>query len=186
MFKLVKPVCRYMVACVLGSATLVSCEATGDEVTPQETFAMEHVDAAKKANGRVLPHKELARLRAAVARYHNFEHAVADGYDVQLTEYRRQMGFHYVKLSLLDGAFDVANPEVLLYVPAPNGGWRFVGVEYAVPIADLNNPQPAPEGFTGDADAWVINREFSVWTLHVWVGLNNPDGIFAPMNPRLP
>ena len=96
------------------------------------------------------------------------------------------MGYHYLKPELLDDQVELEHPEILVYAPAPNGGLRLVAVEYAVPIEDLENPQPAPEGFTGDADEWAINTQFSVWTLHVWIGLNNPDGIFASHNPRVP
>ena len=63
---------------------------------------------------------------------------------------------------------------------------KLVAVEYAVPITDLNNPPPVPEGFTGSDDVWEINTEFKLWTLHVWVGLDNPHGIFASHNPKLP
>jgi hypothetical protein len=61
-----------------------------------------------------------------------------------------------------------------------------VAVEFISPIPDLNNPPPPPEGFTGSRDAWAINQEYSLWTLHVWVWKENPDGIFAPFNPKVP
>lgn len=133
-----------------------------------------------------LPHAQLAQLRAAVAPFHNFEKGFDAGYNFEATGYRTMMGFHYLNGLLVDDQFELENPEVLLYAPSPSGGLRLVAVEYVVPIADLDNPPPAPEGFSGDADVWVINTEFSMWTLHVWIGLQNPDGIFASHNPRLP
>ena len=96
-----------------------------------------------------------------------------------------QMGFHYLNVRLLDDKFEVEKPELLLYAPDENNKLKFVAVEYAVPIEDLNNPPPVPEGFKGDADVWEINTEFKLWTLHVWVKLENPNGIFAPHNPAL-
>lgn len=129
---------------------------------------------------------EVARLRAATAKYHDIDKALVDGYAVEFTGYRTHMGFHYLNPDLLDDQIEIERPEVLMYAPASNGGLRFVGVEYAIPITDLQNPPPPPAGFSGDADVWDINQEFSVWTLHVWVGLQNPDGLFAHTNPRLP
>jgi hypothetical protein len=44
----------------------------------------------------------------------------------------------------------------------------------------------APAGFAGQADAWSANVAFQLWTLHAWVFEYNPDGVFAPNNPRIP
>lgn len=182
-----KQTINYVFATFLGfTALLMSCETPVDEVLPQEHQTHANVSTTQNQDMKTLPHQELAKLRAAVARYHNIKHAIADGYDYDLTGYRSQMGHHYLKFSLLDQNFELERPELLMYIKQPNGHWRFVGVEYAVPILDMNNiPQP-PEGFTGNADEWAVNFEFEVWTLHVWVGLNNPDGIFASHNPLLP
>ncbi len=129
---------------------------------------------------------EIAELKAAVERFENIEVAKAEGYDVDVTGYRTGMGHHYLKATLLDGTFEVTKPEVLLYAPNDSGGMDFVAVEYATPIEDLDNPPPAPKGFTGNHDVWEINTEFSLWTLHAWVVMDNAEGIFAPRNPKLP
>jgi hypothetical protein len=129
---------------------------------------------------------ELASVRAATARYHDFEKAMEDGYVVQATGYVANMGYHYLNPAYMDYTFDAEHPELLLYVPDKNGKMRLVGVEYGVLIDDLENPQPAPEGFTGDADVWTINEDAHLWTLHAWVWYHNPDGIFASHNPRVP
>jgi hypothetical protein len=128
---------------------------------------------------------EMERLRAAITPYDFIEHAKHDGYDNEVTGYRPHMGYHYLNASLLDDKFEVEKPELLLYALDENNKLKFVAVEYAVPIEDLNNPPPVPEGFQGDEDVWEINTEFKLWTLHVWVKLENPDGIFAPHNPAL-
>ena len=129
---------------------------------------------------------EIDQLQEAVSAFSDLDDAIAEGYDNEFTGYRSQMGFHYLKASLLDEKFEVGKPEVMMFAPGDNGDLRFVGVEYAVPVSDLNNPPPAPQGFTGENDVWEINEEFSVWTLHVWIGLDNPHGIFASHNPELP
>jgi hypothetical protein len=94
------------------------------------------------------------------------------------------MGFHYLKPSSLDADFQRDKPELLVYAPdAFKNRLQLVAVEYAVPL-DLS-PTP-PEGFTGDDDIWHMNEEFGLWTLHVWLWAENPDGIFAEFNPRIP
>lgn len=130
--------------------------------------------------------QEVALLKTAMEPYNNFDAGVAAGYNIDLTGYRTQMGYHYLNANLLDNTFDLNNPEVLLYVHGPDGILKLVAVEYATIIDDINNPPPAPEGFTGSADVWQINTEFNVWTLHVWIVMENPNGIFAPLNPMLP
>ena len=130
--------------------------------------------------------QEVEQLIKAIAPYHDIDVAKEAGYDIDLTGYRTQMGHHYLKESLLDEHFEVEKPEVLLYAPNGEGKLQLVGVEYATPIADMGDPPPPPSGFTGDADTWAINTEFNVWTLHVWIELDNPNGIFVPMNPKLP
>jgi len=128
---------------------------------------------------------EMEKLRAAIVAYDLIEHANHDGYDNEVTGYRTQMGYHYLNVALLDDKFEVEKPELLLYAPDDNNKLKFVAVEYAVPIEDLNNPPPVPEGFKGDDDVWEINTEFKLWTLHVWVKLENSNGIFASHNLAL-
>ncbi len=125
---------------------------------------------------------ELARVKAATAKYHNIATAIADGYeDIHL--YVPNMGWHYLNTAVLDSTFDMEHPELLVYMDKPEGGYRLVAVEYAVP---LSMSAEAPEGFTGSGDEWDVNSQFQLWTLHAWVWYNNPDGVFAPFNPRVP
>ncbi|MDX1546174.1 MAG: hypothetical protein R3247_04265 [Rhodothermales bacterium] len=144
---------------------LAGCDQSGNDATPVE--------------------RELSALRAATAAYANFDAATAAGYTVRATDHWAGMGIHYLNPDLLDDVFEHERPEILMYVEQPDGRMEFVGVEYAVPV-DLEDPAPAPEGFTGDADGWTINEQFGLWTLHAWVVLDNPDGVFAPHNPRVP
>lgn len=123
---------------------------------------------------------ELGQVRLATARYHNLQNALDDGY-VNIDVYIPGMGFHYLNPSLLDDTFDPAAPELLVYSPDQQlGKLRLVAVEYAVPLDN-----PAPEGFFGDADHWHAETDFGIWSLHAWVWLNNPNGIFEPLNPRV-
>ncbi len=126
---------------------------------------------------------QLAAARAATARYHNIENALADGY-VDIDVFMPGMGYHFLHEGrLLDGQFKADEPELLVYTIEKNGKYRLVAVEYAVPRP---MSATAPEGFPGDADEWDENFTFDLWTLHAWVWLDNPDGIFKPFNPRIP
>ncbi|MGI9544874.1 MAG: hypothetical protein ACR2MX_16540 [Cyclobacteriaceae bacterium] len=164
---LLRPANYTLLLMVITSGFMISCDH--DDCDPTEPWEA-----------------EVDRLRNATDDYKDLEVATSDGYNMEVTGYRTQMGFHYLNVDLLDNQFEIEKPEVLIFAPDETGDLQFVAVEYGIPIADLNNPQPAPEGFSGDSDVWIIDTEFSLWTLHVWTELENPNGIFTPRNPLLP
>lgn len=124
---------------------------------------------------------DLARARAATARYHHVEQAEAEGY-VNLNFCEEGEGCHWLNPALLDGQFDPAKPEILLYV-RDGDGWRLVGVEYVIPLS--LSPGIAPEGFSGNADHWREDSEgVGLWELTAWIWLHNPNGMFEQHNPR--
>jgi hypothetical protein len=126
---------------------------------------------------------QLDQARDAASKYLDVDAAVADGY-VDIGLLVPNMGWHYLKESILDENFEWTKPELLVYQDDPCGGKRkLVAIEYAVPFALSKH---APAGFVGRADEWDANQTFKLWTLHAWVYEFNPDGVFAPMNPRVP
>ena len=125
-------------------------------------------------------------LTQKTTRFHNFRVALAQGWDVDATGYMAFMGHHYINMEYADGLFELGNPEMLIYVPDGEGGMEFVGVEYLVFVPDPLVPGTPPEGFIGDEDEWIFNTDVGAWTLHAWVGLSNDDGVFAPLNYKLP
>ena len=126
---------------------------------------------------------QLDQAKDATAKYLDVDKAVADGY-VDIGLFIPNMGWHYMKESILDENFEWTKPELLVYQDDPCGGKRkLVAIEYAVPFALSKH---APAGFVGRADEWDANQTFKLWTLHAWVYEFNPDGVFAPMNPRVP
>jgi hypothetical protein len=132
------------------------------------------------AASNAILNKELALARSSTAKYHNIESALADGYlDINL--YIPHMGWHFLNPAYVDGVFEVDKPELLVYANKPGGGYRLVAVEYGVPLSF-----PMPDGFTGDEDMWTENLDAGMWTLHAWIWLNNPDGVFHPHNTRVP
>jgi len=139
-----------------------------------------------KAESGLLPatEQQLALARKATARYHDIAEAEADGY-VNIHLYLPGEGYHWVKPSLIDGNFDPAHPEVLLYAPVPGEDrLELVGVEYLIPLAASAGP---PAGFAGDADQWRHDTEgFGFWEVNAWIWMHNPEGIFSHDNPRVP
>jgi hypothetical protein len=128
----------------------------------------------------------LAGLRAATARFHDFDAARGAGYDEPLTPCMEQpgvggMGFHYADPNLINDTVEEYAPEALLYEPQRNGRMRLVGVEYIVPFTEW--PHATPPVLHGLQ--FHANLTFQVWALHVWVWEHNPAGIFQDWNPRV-
>jgi hypothetical protein len=125
--------------------------------------------------------QELDRARAATTRYATLSAALADGYE-DINVVMSGMGRHYMKKALVDDRFEVDKPEILVYATI-GGTEQLVAVEYAVP---LDKSVAAPTGFTGDDDVWDHNTGFGLWLVHAWVHLDNPNGVFKPLNSRVP
>jgi hypothetical protein len=127
---------------------------------------------------------DLARVRAATAKYQQFERAQADGYTLQLTECAEiadgAMGYHYGKEALIDAVVELTRPEALMYEPLPNGRLRLIGVEYIVPYTVWPRENNPPRLFNRDFEQ---NETFGIWALHAWIWQANPEGVFAPWNP---
>ena len=151
---------------------------------------------------------ELTAVRAAVARYHDYDQAVRDGYSLAgepcIASPAGAMGFHAVNIPLLaSGANDALQPPILLY--APKGGrFELIGVEYWH-IALANTPNgpapwfdatPPPDGFFTPEQS-IFGQTFEGpmaghnpqmpwhYDKHVWVVEQNPAGTFAQFNPAV-
>lgn len=175
----------------LSGILVILISITGCE-SPNTSDAIPADNMLEKAGTLVLPenssnnsvlNKELALARASTAKYHNIQKALDDGYE-DINLYIPQMGWHFLHQGYLgDGAFEIDKPELLVYSEKPGGGYRLVAVEYAVPLALSTTP---PEGFTGNEDVWHENTTYGLWTLHAWIWLHNPNGVFADFNPLVP
>lgn len=170
-------------------------------------LALPAVTAFVTARASAAPPDDLQAAKAASARYHSIEQALADGY-VQGSPCEQLpgvggMGFHYVNPALaMDLALDPARPEVLLYAPKSDGRLELVGVEYfAVALANTASgpapwfgEEPPPLGFFNPAPE-LFGRTFDGpmaghapdmpwhYDLHGWLWRDNPAGLFAPWNP---
>jgi hypothetical protein len=183
---LMKDLILFLISGFLSLLILAGCEQKGSIGNPVSSLdqsksntSLDNMTSAAKLRQETLV--ELARVRAATAKYHDLNTAINDGY-VDINVFISHMGWHYMKMDIVDGNFEVEKPELLVYAPWPNGELKLVAVEYGVPHS--LSPDP-PEGFTGDDDVWDLNTGADLWTLHAWVWYNNPDGIFTPYNPRV-
>lgn len=134
----------------------------------------------------------LAAVRAATARYHRTDAAIADGYlpgHECAASPDGVMGQHWVHPGRI-GSTDPGTPAVLLYAPDGDGRVRLVGVEYFVVDADqdLSTDDDRPSLLGRPFDGPMPGHEPGMpvhYDLHVWVWAHNPAGTFAPWNPAL-
>jgi hypothetical protein len=145
-----------------------------------------------------------------VAEYPTAADAEAAGWR-RVTPYLPCIAAHYLNSSLLDGTFDPAEPEILLF-DGTNPDSRLVGLSYLA-FTDPDNP---PEGFAGDNDPWHIHRQLclggggvvgdentseeqcearggrlvplnNLWMMHMWnvAGWDSRWGLFSSEHPDL-
>lgn len=131
----------------------------------------------------------LDAVRAGTVHYQDSQMAaaagyVADGHCVAHPDLGG-MGDHWVNQDLVDPVFDPLNPEALLYAPGAGGAPELVGVEYIV--IDVGQEHPDFDGQPFDIGGVPPLMEAGVdhWSLHVWLFLDNPAGMFTPFNPDL-
>ncbi|MCA1622781.1 MAG: hypothetical protein LC778_03110 [Acidobacteria bacterium] len=131
----------------------------------------------------------MATARAATAKYHDVNEALADGFVpaspcVQIPNVGA-MGIHYVNFSRMDLNLDVSEPEILLYMPDETDELRLVAIEYWIPFV-ASNPTPSLFGrsFNGPMPGHGPGEPVH-YDLHVWAWRNNPNGMFAQFNPKL-
>lgn len=121
--------------------------------------------------------KQLSDVRKATVKYHDINVAFEEGYT---TDYFLvpNMGVHLVREDLLfdNGSLDPLAPEVLVYEPKKNGGYKLVAVEYMTVGGER------PSLFGQDFDNGPFPDSFA---LHAWVWQANPDGMFSPFNPNV-
>ena len=182
--------CLGLLGTLLAGAALFPSVASG-EVQP---MAHHHGSPGVQA--------ELAQVRAATARFHRVEEAVAAGYELGWVNGAGNrivagsvshptagaMGYHYFNAELMaDNAVDAVEPEVLVYAPAADGGLKLVAVEWVV-RSDKSNPagvSEAPSVLGMEMHILVPPPGPAFWLTHAWVGQHNPAGMFADFNPEV-
>ena len=180
----------------IGLAVLPS-GATGTAEPPGH----DHADHARPTMTADLQ-RDLARVRAATAKFHDVEAAVAAGYELGWVNgagtrivagcvahaTAGAMGYHYFNAELMrDDSVEASTPEVLVYAPTPDGGRRLVAVEWVVRGPQSNPPGPSrvPSVLGMDMHVLAPPPGPAFYLTHAWVWAPNPDGMFADWNPRI-
>jgi hypothetical protein len=144
-------------------------------------------------SGAVSVPDELKSLRTSLARYHDIENALADGYQLGyhglVTGCVEKpgvgaMGYHYFNWAKMDDpSISESGPEVLVYHSSEDGTLVLGAVEWVVPKdaweAAGNTAAPTVFGQT----LHVINPVLNWYIEHAWLFDDNPAGVWADWNP---
>jgi hypothetical protein len=143
----------------------------------------------------------LREAREAADAYRSLEHAVAAGFR-RLGPAFPGMGEHWIHPGrIVAGRIDATRPPVLCYAPV-DGEHRLVALAFTVPL----EPGEAPPAYPAGTSAWHdhsnhVDEETLLLThrpshlgadqprlamFHAWLWLDNPDGVLAQNNWRLP
>jgi hypothetical protein len=133
---------------------------------------------------------DLAELRLATVQFQQLETAQAAGHRLVpgLDQCFRNsdfgvLGYRYINTSLIDANVDLLQPEVMVYVPGPNGTRQLAAVEYIVPVAAWHATQTGWPQLMGHQ--FHLNSSLDAYVLNIWVWEDNPSGMFEDWNPRV-
>ena len=153
---------------------------------------------------------QLDTVREATTKYTDIQVALKEGY-IQTTEDVPNMGAHFIHpVRALDGLFNPAEPEILMYAGDDDRGWRLVGTSFVLPREQVGDNHP--QAFAGPLDNWHVHYSLCTgpnnisrsstpeqcaeeegvwlpsygWMIHAWVWDENPMGVFSMWNPSVP
>jgi hypothetical protein len=166
----------------------------------------QHIAGTAEAPDSALIRRQLAAAKERAVELMKLQRLDRAGYHVG-SYYAAGIGSHYINWPQLERPFAPDAPTMLLVDTTPGHIPRLAGFSYWV-----RSVEP-PAGFSGDFDHWHVHRGLcfiddvltqedvpspdgcrgtwldgsDLWMLHVWVvpGYDNPDGMFAPVNPKL-
>ena len=202
---------RGSAALALAGTAIAACD--GGNPSQPSPVARDAPVSAAVPSGDWGVNAQLTVVKRATAKFHDLTAAQAAGYSIEnepcVASPAGGMGIHAPNLSLiLDPQLDPARPELMLYEPRPNGGYRLVGVEYFQAVI-LRNKTTGAEGPRLETAPWdsneyeIVNPRPSLfgqhfhlspppapqvpwhWALHVWIWAHNPSGMFADWNPTV-
>jgi hypothetical protein len=127
--------------------------------------------------------RDIARARAATARFKVAAEAIAAGYvaptNCIANPREGGMGLHYKKEALRDATLDPEHPEIVLYQKLPDGTLELTGVEFIVPIPAWTRSEPP----TVMQQPMIRDDTLGIFYLHAWIWKPNASGLFANWNP---
>jgi hypothetical protein len=162
-----------------------------------DTLGVEPVDTADPAVLEAF----LRQAEAAAEPYRSLEHAVASGFR-RLGPAFPGMGEHWIHPGrIVAGHINPARPPVLCYAPV-DGEHRLIALAFTVPL-EADEPPPAYPAGRGawhdhgghvDEETLLLIHRHShqgadgprLAMFHAWLWLDNPDGVLAQNNWRLP
>lgn len=148
--------------------------------------------------------EQLDEVREATAPYERFDAMGDAGYVSAKLPLYCGLGYHFDKESLWEKPPQPTQPGSLAYVLSADGQLTLGAAEYlfVTDKDDEGNPaDPEPDVFndeaepldeqplsgTRESDGWELVEDPAtgkfVWSLHAWVHVDNPDGVFHPSNP---
>jgi hypothetical protein len=134
--------------------------------------------------------RQLQQARTAVANLTTVEKAEAAGY-VSASPCIPGEGAHYIKPALARDTVVVASqPELLNFASRGGGPLTLVAVEYWTADADgdkattRDRPRLFGHAFDGPMDGHAPDMPVH-YDLHVWIGADNPRGMFTVPNPTI-
>jgi hypothetical protein len=153
---------------------------------------------------------QVEQSNAVIAKYPTVSAAEAGGWR-RITPYVPCIAAHYINSGLLDGTFDPAAPEILLF-DGTDPDSQIVGLSYLA----FTDPETPPPGFAGDNDPWHVHRQLCIgaggvvgdenateeeceqrggrvvplknlWMMHMWnvAGWDSRWGLFSSEHPDL-
>ncbi len=143
---------------------------------------------------------ELAEVRAATAKYHRVDEAIAAGYELGYVNGSGTriitgcianpelgaMGYHYFNKELIDDlVVDPLRPEGLVYEAGPNGKLKLVAVEWVVPGAVANPPGVSEAPSVLGMEMHILVPAVGWYIQHAWVWKHNPSGMYSDWNPEV-
>lgn len=171
-------------------------------------------ETARGTDDAALRARQLAELRRSIAKYETLDVAKRDGFRLFGRFENALMGEHWYHPSLVNAPLDLARPSVLQYATV-EGKRKLVGVAYTL-IQPTGSPLPEGFAGDADVwhvhdpasilDAATAERPAlrrraeerrareeargqrfgDLVMLHVWTGLENPEGIFAFHHRAMP
>jgi hypothetical protein len=172
------------------ATTVLLGAGTAAALAPTVAVSAHDRTTAAAGPARDAARADVAELRRVLAPYRDQSAASAAGYRpsgacAALPD-GGGMGVHWISGERMAAPPDPARPPILLY--GTDGS--LLGAEFFVPDADqdLTTDGDRPSLFGRPFDGPMPGHEPGMpvhYDLHVWTHEANPDGVFAPWNPRV-
>lgn len=175
---------RIVMMTAAGFALAVLHACGNDAATEQAADADADAAHDMESMGAASETADLAALERLTAGFDDIDVARAAGYTEQITPcwYHRDhggQGYHFARTELIDGNVSLLEPELVMYEPLADGTMQFLAIEYIVPFTAWDQPDP-PEIL---GRQFMRNEQLELYVLHVWLGKDNPNGLYANWNP---